>query len=118
MKLAFFVRVRDLARILSVLTLLALVGISHAEDAAAKPSLHTVVIEGMKFSPEVAEVRAGGSVVWIKDMFPHTVVAYGGAFHAREIPTSGSWKMKASKKGTFTYLCSLHPAMKARLIVK
>lgn len=119
MKIAFFIRARDLARILSVLILFAPVGMSYAEDAAAKPTVHTVVIEGMKFSPEVTEVRAGDSVVWInKDMFPHTVVAAAGAFHSREIPTSGSWKMKASKKGTFAYVCSLHPTMKGTLIVK
>jgi len=119
MKLAFLIRARDLARLLSVLTLFALVGIGHAQDAPVKPKVHTVFIEGMKFAPEVTEVRAGDSVMWInKDMFPHTVVADAGAFHSREIPTSGSWKMKASRKGTFAYVCSLHPTMKGTLIVK
>ena len=119
MKFAYLFRARDLARILSVLILFAPGGVGHAQDAAAKPTVHTVVIEGMKFSPEVTEVRAGDSVVWInKDMFPHTVMADAGAFHSREIPTSGSWKMKATKKGSFAYVCSLHPTMKGTLIVK
>jgi plastocyanin len=120
MKSAFLIRARDLARIMSVLILFAPAGIGHAQDAAAvKPTVHTVVIEGMKFAPEVTEVRAGDSVLWInKDVFPHTVVADAGAFHSREIPTGGSWKMKAGKKGTFAYVCSLHPTMKGTLIVK
>jgi plastocyanin len=85
----------------------------------AAPKTHTVVIEAMQFSPQVLEVKVGDTVVWVnKDAFPHNAVATVPGFQSKEIASDGSWKFKAVKKGTFPYLCTLHPMMKASLVVK
>ena len=119
MKVISLIRTRDGSRVLLMLVLFALVGIGRASDVWAKPKVHTVVIEAMKFSPEVTEVSAGDSVVWInKDPFPHNVVADNRAFHSREIATNSRWKMKATRKGSIAYVCTLHPTMKGTLVVK
>jgi plastocyanin len=84
-----------------------------------KPATHTVVIEGLQFSPQVLTVKAGDSVVWINhDPFPHTATAYGGMFDSRKIATGRSWKYTVRKTGVFPYACSLHPTMLATLRVE
>ena len=92
----------------------------YGENALAKPKTHTVVIEAMQFSPQVLEVSPGDTVVWVnKDAFPHNATATDRSFQSeKEIASNGSWKFKAVKKGTFPYICTLHPTMKASLIVK
>lgn len=84
---------------------------------AAGAATQKIVIEGMKFHPEVLEAHPGDTVVWTnKDFFPHT--ATGKTFDSKEIPANGSFKMKVKKKGTFDYACVLHPTMKGTLVVK
>jgi plastocyanin len=88
-------------------------------DAGARPASHAVVIEAMKFSPEIIEARAGDTIVWSnKDAFPHTVTAENHGFDSKAIAPDGSWKFKAAVKGVFPYICSFHPTMKGKLVVK
>jgi plastocyanin len=117
---AFFVMQGRAAGVRLASTLLfALLGAGFMQSAAAQHKTHTIVIEAMKFSPEVLEVAAGDAVVWQnKDPFPHNATATGGAFKSPNIAANRSWKFKARKKGEFPYVCSLHPTMKAKLIVK
>jgi plastocyanin len=97
----------------------AICGAGYGPYAFAAPKTHTVVIEAMQFSPQVLEVNAGDTVVWVnKDAFPHNAVATGRGFQSKDIAPNGSWKFKAVKKGTFPYICTLHPTMKASLVVK
>ena len=85
----------------------------------AASGTHTIVIADMKFVPETLTVKAGDTVVWVnKDFFPHTAIAQDHSFDSRDIATSESWKYVATKKGPFSYICTLHPTMKATLIVK
>lgn len=102
-----------------LLMVIAVSSVSQIADAKAAPRTHTVVIEAMRFSPQVLEVRPGDTVVWVnKDAFPHNAVANHRSFRSKEIAPNGSWKFKAGKKGTFPYICTLHPSMKASLVVK
>jgi len=88
-------------------------------EAQATSATHTIVIADMKFTPETLTVRPGDTVVWVnKDFFPHTATARDGTFDSGDIPTSKSWKYTTTKKGTFLYICTLHPTMKAALMVK
>ena len=92
---------------------------THEASALAASTTHQVVIEGMKFSPQTLAVKPGDTVVWVnKDAFPHDATATNDGFKSKQIAPNGSWKFKASKKGTFSYICTIHPMMKASLIVK
>lgn len=85
----------------------------------AAPRTHTVIIDAMRFAPEVIEVRAGDTVVWRnRDPFPHTATAADGSFDSGEIGPQRAWKFRARSKGEFDYVCTLHPTMKARLVVR
>ena len=87
--------------------------------ALAASTTHTIVIADMKFVPETLTVKAGDTVVWVnKDFFPHTATAQDKSFDSRDIATNKSWKYVVKKKGSFPYICTLHPTMKATLVVK
>ena len=99
--------------------MLAALSIIYTPPVLAQPVVHTIVIEGMKFSPEILEIKSGDTVIWKnKDIFPHNATAENAAFKSPEIGSNGAWKTKMRKKGTYAYLCTLHPTMKATLIVK
>lgn len=103
----------------ALLLAVVLYGAGYGSNALAEPKTHTVVIEAMQFSPQVLEVSSGDTVVWVnKDAFPHNAVAADHSFQSKEIAPNGSWKFKVVKKGTFSYICTLHPTMKASLVVK
>jgi plastocyanin len=94
-------------------------GSSAGVSAAPASKSHTVTIEGVQFSPATLEVNAGDTVVWKnKDPFPHNVTAKNKAFHSPDFGGGHSWTFKARHKGVFPYVCTLHPNMKATLVVK
>ncbi len=78
-----------------------------------------MTIEGTRFEPSALTVNAGDTVVWInKDPFPHTATSETGAFDSKEIGPETTWRHVPTKKGTFAYVCRLHPTMKATLQVR
>ena len=86
---------------------------------AAAANTHTVVIADMKFSPESLTVKRGDTIVWVnRDFFPHNARARDRTFESPDLGTNKSWRYVAAKPGTFAYVCTLHPAMKATVTVK
>ena len=84
-----------------------------------EPKTHTVTIEGMRFLPEVLTVAPGDTIVWVnKDLVPHTVTSKAGVFDSKVIQSDKSWRYTIRKTGSFAYICTLHPTMKAMLHVK
>jgi plastocyanin len=65
-------------------------------------------------------VAPGDTIVWInKDLVPHTATSETGGFDSSVILASQSWRYTVQKKkGDFSYVCTLHPAMKGRLRVR
>lgn len=100
-----------------VLAMVCAWGLHAGAIAATKAVTHTVVIEGVKYEPEIVTVKRGDTVVWInKDPFPHTVTAKG-VFDSHDIPPGKSWKYTPRKVGSHNYSCTLHPNMKGTLNV-
>jgi plastocyanin len=96
-----------------------LFGIVTGSSAAPKGTTHTVVIDGMQFSPENLEIHVGDTVIWRnKDPFPHTATSDKDGFHSPSIAPGHAWKFVAAKRGTFPYFCALHETMKGSLVVK
>ncbi len=86
--------------------------------ATASAATHTVTIEGMQFQPAVLTVKRGDRVVWVnRDVVPHTVKA-DQAFASPAIAPGASWTATPKKAGQHDYVCTLHPTMKARLVVQ
>lgn len=91
-----------------------------ASDKPAPATVKTVVIDHFQFQPDALEVHAGDTVEWKNDdIVPHTVTAADSkSFDSGPIASGASWRFTAPKKGTYDYLCTLHPNMKAKLIVQ
>lgn len=90
---------------------------------SAKPTLHHVTIENIKFNPNVLTVKKGDTVIWMNnDIVPHTVTAATkGAkpeFDSGQIDPGKSYTLTVKKAGQFSYKCLYHPMMKATLNVE
>jgi len=100
-------------------TALALLLAAGASLAHAAGKVHTVSIEGMKFTPEWLEVNAGDRVTWVnKDFVPHTVTASKAGVESGVIAANGKWTFTAKRAGEMPYICRLHPTMQGVLVVK
>jgi plastocyanin len=90
-----------------------------ATASAPKPARHAVTIEATGFQPPSITAKVGDLVVWTnKDPFPHTATSTAAGFDSKAIPAGGTFTYKATKRGEFPYICSLHPTMKATLKVE
>jgi plastocyanin len=109
------VRLASIAPAVALAGALALAGSACAADATPK---NTVVIDGTRYEPPVLTVKRGTTVSFVnRDPFPHTVTS-PGAFDSKEIAANKTWKYAAKKRGQYDYICTLHPNMKARLVVE
>jgi plastocyanin/mono/diheme cytochrome c family protein len=84
---------------------------------ANAPAVVQVVIRNMKFNPPNLEVKKGDVVEWKnEDITPHT--ATSASFDSAAIDPDKSWRHTFTEAGSFPYICTFHPDMKAAIIVK
>ncbi|MEU2091826.1 cupredoxin domain-containing protein [Nocardia beijingensis] len=86
-----------------------------------KPAAATVVVHGMKFSPDEVTVGVGDTVTWkFDDKVPHTVQGIGDKAMGINSPIfdKGEWSYTFTTPGTYRYLCSLHPEMRGTVTVE
>lgn len=89
---------------------------SRVADANA-PLVAHVTIKNMKFSPATIEIEKGDIVEWKNDdITPHT--ATSATFDSASIAPDASWRHSFNDAGSFPYVCTFHPDMKAVVIVK
>ncbi|MGC1304545.1 MAG: cupredoxin family copper-binding protein [Caulobacteraceae bacterium] len=101
----------------AALALFSTVPAAMAQPAA--PTAVTISIKDFDFSPMTTTVAAGGSVTWKNlDGEPHTVVSADGAFRSAALDQGDSFTFRFAKPGTYRYICSIHPNMKASVIVR
>jgi plastocyanin len=78
-----------------------------------------IVIDGTSFHPVDLTVSVGEPVVWLNaDPFPHNIESSTGGFHSGDLAPDAMWLLRPARRGTFEYVCTLHPGMKATLRVK
>src|SRR5215813_11383301 len=93
------------------------------KSLSATRDVVTVVIREFKFDPVTVTVHQGDTVEWMNhDNVPHTatedVEGKKPAFDSGNINTGMAWRYVAQKKGSYTYICTLHPNMQGTLIVQ
>src|ERR1700750_2142409 len=99
---------------LFVTTLMLMLGVqaANAEDVS-------ILIKNFDFGPMNVTVAPGTTVVWKNlDGEPHTVASIDGLFRAQALDPNESFRITFEKSGTFRYICSIHPNMKASITVK
>lgn len=78
-----------------------------------------VVMKGFAFGPATVTIKAGESVTWTnQDPTNHTVTADNGEFKSSDIANGATFTFKFDKAGTYPYHCSIHPTMKATVVVQ
>ena len=86
---------------------------------SAKPTTHGVAIRGFRYLPDSLAVQVGDTVIWTnEDIVPHTATAKGKVLDSRTLEPRQSWHFVAVQPGTYTYVCSFHPAMQGTLVVR
>ncbi len=111
------------AATLAILTLATAgsVGTAAAGIAQGATPTKTVHIVDIDFSPHSLTVSRGTTVRWtFEDPYtPHNVTSRG-AKRFRSSPTkqSGTYAVRFTKAGTYTYVCTIHFNMKGRVVVR
>ena len=86
---------------------------------AAERSSAAISVQEFKFAPAVLNVRVGTTVTWTNhDEETHTVTAAGGTFASAGLESGESFAQTFATPGTYTYFCSLHPYMRATVVVE
>jgi plastocyanin len=92
-------------------------GLGLTAALAAAPA-HEVRIEGMLYAPAQLTVKRGDTVTWTnRDMVPHTATA-AGKFDSGNIAAGKSFSRVMDQAGEFDYVCTYHPGMKAKVVVR
>ena len=97
-------------------------GVSDAPLSSASPygSTREVSIDNFSFSPTPITIPEGTTLTWInRDDIPHTVVSDDmQQFKSKALDTDEKFSHTFSKAGTYSYFCSIHPKMVAKVIVE
>jgi plastocyanin len=90
-----------------------------APPAAA--ATHTVMMQDYAFTSASLTVRVGDTVTWMQhDTAPHDVVTTSApvTFGSPQLSQGQSWSYTFRTPGTYAYYCSVHPDMRAQVIVQ
>jgi len=78
----------------------------------------SVQIQGFKYGPATARVKAGGTVVWTNaDGAAHTATSDSRSFDTGGLERGASKRLSFSTPGTFAYHCDFHPFMHGTVVV-
>jgi plastocyanin len=113
----------------SLITLLLMTNLSSARTLAVSvPAISAAIedspaaavkIDNFTFSPNLLTIEKGTTVRWTNhDDVPHTVVADDKSFKSKALDTDEAFAYTFTKPGTYSYFCSLHPKMVAKVVVK
>jgi plastocyanin len=76
----------------------------------------TIDMKNIQFSPSSATVKVGQTVKWVnEDEAPHNVT--GGPLKSKTFGKGGTFEFTPKKAETISYVCTVHPNMKATLTV-
>jgi plastocyanin len=79
----------------------------------------SVTIKDFAFEPTSITIAPGSTVTWTnQDTVGHTATADDGAFDSRTMGSGATFSETFSSPGTYQYHCTIHPAMKATIVVQ
>ncbi len=90
-----------------------------APSSTSSSSGSDVTIANFAFSPDTLTVKAGTTVKWTnKDSTAHTVTADDGSFDSGTLNPGMTFSFTFKQAGTVSYHCTIHPNMKAKIVVQ
>jgi plastocyanin len=97
---------------------LLLIGKEYA-NAESTGAASAVKIDNFSFTPVTVTVSVGTTVTWTNaDDIPHTVVSDDKSFKSKALDTDERFSYSFTKPGTYSYFCSIHPKMTAKVVVQ
>jgi plastocyanin len=86
---------------------------------SAPSAMKTVAIEGMRFIPDLVQVRIGERIEFKNlDLVPHTVTSASGIRVESGIIEPGkAWTLTCAEAGEISYHCNFHQAMTGKIKV-
>jgi len=104
----------------AVSMVLALAALFAVERSMGASQLNVEVkIDNFSFTPNTLTVKAGTQITWTNaDDIPHTVVSDDQSFKSKVLDTDEKFTFTASKPGTYSYFCSIHPKMTGKVVVE
>jgi plastocyanin len=105
-----------------VVASLALGAARIADTRAASVSVQiiepSILPQSWGYSPEPMTAAVGDTITWVNTgVAPHSVTAYDESFDSGIMLTNATWSFMPAAPGTYEYYCTLHPDMKATLVV-
>jgi plastocyanin len=71
----------------------------------------SVVMENVAFRPDEVTVAVGTTVTWTnQDLVAHTTTSEDDLWDSERMGQSESFSFTFEEPGTFTYICTIHPA--------
>lgn len=88
-------------------------------NTVSAPQTNTVTIQNFAFTPATITIKSGDQITWTnQDSMGHSATADDGSFDTGILGQNSTKTITFSKPGTFLYHCSVHPNMKATIIVQ
>lgn len=100
-------------------TFLGLLALSSAAAAASARADDPVdvTIDNFSFTPPVIHVAQGGTVRWTnQDDIPHSILCPTLKIRSHALDTGDSFTYRFTERGTFDYLCGIHPHMRGQVV--
>lgn len=78
----------------------------------------SVTIHNFAFGPQIVTIKVGTTVHWTnRDTEAHTVTSDTGAFNSPVLQPGATYAHTFTKPGTYSYHCTIHPFMTAKVVV-
>ena len=98
----------------------ALVLLAAAAAAPAAAANRSVTIRNIDFGPRTVHIHAGDTVRWLfrDGRTQHNVTSRGRRhFRSSRSRSSGTFAVRFAKRGTYSYVCTIHANMRGKVIV-
>jgi plastocyanin len=104
--------------VLCIFNLMSCSKIIPVQDNESQVKTHSIKIEKFQFQPKTVVVRKGDFVRWEnKDIVPHQIAERTlKKWRSKDLLPNDSFTLKI--EGTTSYICKLHPNMKAEIVVQ
>jgi len=106
---------------LTAVALLALTTVAPGVDAQRQQRRADgvrVEIDDFAFKPKTVRIRRGTKVVFVnRDRAPHTATRRG-SFDTGRLRKGEAAAVRFKRRGTFGYICTIHPFMRGKIVVR
>ena len=88
---------------------------------ATAAAVKVVKLKDFEVLPSTVRIARGGTVEWrfLDRPSPHNVTSRGAKrFRSSRSKQSGTHRVRFAKSGTYRYLCTIHPNMRGRVVVR